>query len=69
MTNVADELQVQIKRVRDEILPAVYDGLGEAGKPAAMMMRADLDATTKAILDGDLAEMIARLESLKGWEL
>lgn len=68
MGDLATELQVQIRRVRDKIIP-VYDSLGEGGKPAAMLMRADLDATTKAILDGDLAEMIARLESLKGWEL
>lgn len=68
MANVADELQVQIKRVRDKILP-VYDSLGASGKPGAMLMRADLDATTRAILEGDLVEMIARLESLKGWDL
>jgi hypothetical protein len=68
MGDLATELQVQIRRVRDKIIP-VYDSLGESGKPAAMLMRADLDATTKAIIEGDLAEMIACLESLKGWEL
>lgn len=68
MPNLADELQEQIRRVRDKILP-VYDSIGEGGKPAAMLMRADLDATTKAILTLDTIEMIRCLESLRGWEL
>ncbi len=64
---LGDALPREIARVRDEVLPVYLSML--AGHAAAAMMRADLDAATKALADGDVIEMARRYESLKGWQL
>lgn len=66
---LGDALPREIARVRDEVLP-VYDALPNgAGKPAAFLMRADLDLASKAMIEGDCVTMIQVYESLKGYNL
>lgn len=67
--SLADALPEEMARVRDELLP-VYDALpGGVGFFAATMMRADLDRAAKALAEGDVVEMIAVYQSLKGFKL
>lgn len=63
---LGDALPREIARVRDEVLPA-YLEIGAAGQFAATMMRHDLDAASKAMIEGDTVAMIAAYESLKGY--
>ena len=63
---LADALPREVARVRDEVLPA-YLEIGPAGQFAAAMMRRDLDAASKAMIEGDTVEMIRVYESLKGY--
>lgn len=67
MSTVGDELPKQIARVRDDLLP-VYDGI-PGGQIAASLMRADLDRASKAMIAGDVVEMVRAHEALKGWQL
>lgn len=63
--SLADALPREIARVRDEVLPA-YLAIGAPGTFAVMMIRADLDAASKAMIEGDTVEMIRVYERLKG---
>lgn len=67
MTALGDELPRQIARVRDVVIPA-YLECGIGGTFAVAMMRADLDRASKAMIEGDVVEMLRVCESLKGWE-
>ena len=58
-------LPKEMARVRDEILP-LYAEIKE-GAYAAMMMRRDLDLAAKAMIEGDVVEMMRVYQSLKGW--
>jgi hypothetical protein len=52
-------------RVRDEVLPA-YLEIGPPGAfGAAMMIRADLDAAAKAMVEGDVVSMLRCYQVLK----
>ncbi|HEX5242562.1 MAG TPA: hypothetical protein VFW23_04805 [Tepidisphaeraceae bacterium] len=64
--SLGDALPREISRVRDHVLPA-YLAIGPAGVFAASMMRADLDAASKAMIEGDTVAMIRVYESLKGY--
>ena len=68
MTTLGEELPRQMARVRDEILP-VYLEIGPAGAIAAAMMRVSLDRAAKAMIEGDVVEMLRACEDLKGYEL
>jgi hypothetical protein len=68
MKTLGDELPKEIARVRDKVLPA-YLEIGPAGAIGAAMIRADLDAASRAMIEGDLLAMIRAYESLKGYEL
>lgn len=68
METLGDALPKEIARVRDEILP-VYLEIGPAGEIAAAMIRADLNAASKAMMEGDVVSMINIYNSLKGYEL
>lgn len=57
-------LPAMIAKVRDEILP-LYLEIGPSGAIGAMLIRADLDAASKAMIEGDLPGMIAAYQSLK----
>lgn len=63
---LGDALPREVARVRDEVLPA-YLEIGPPGQFAAAMMRRDLDAASKAMIEGDTVEMIRVYESLKGY--
>lgn len=58
-------LPALIAKVRDEILP-LYVELGPTGAIGAALIRADLDRASKAMIEGDLTEMIAAYQELKG---
>lgn len=68
MSSVAEELQKQISRVRDEIMP-VYQEIGLPGKPALFLMQRELDTAVKALAEGDAIACIRSLEGLKGFNL
>lgn len=68
INTLGDELPRQIARVRDELIPA-YLACGPGGMPAVILMRADLDRASKAMIEGDVVEMLRVCESLKGWQL
>lgn len=68
MSSLGTELPKEMARVRDRLLP-LYDSLpNRAGMFAATMMRAELNRATKALAEGDLAQMIRSYESLKGFK-
>jgi hypothetical protein len=69
MTDVetlADALPREMARVRDDVIPA-YMAIGISGQFALAMMRASLDRATRAIMLGDVVEMLQCLEDLKGF--
>jgi hypothetical protein len=68
MNTLGDELPRQIARVRDELIP-VYLECGVGGSFAVTMMRADLDAASKAMIEGDVIEMLRICQKLKEWQL
>lgn len=65
---LGDELPRQIARVRDVVIPA-YLECGPGGAFAVAGMRADLDRASKAMVEGDVVEMLRVCEALKGWQL
>jgi hypothetical protein len=67
-TTLGDQLPKEMARVRDDIMPA-YIEIGQAGKFALAMMRVDLDAATKAIMEGDVVEMLRCYQKLKGYKV
>lgn len=68
MTTLGDELPRQIARVRDELIP-VYLECGPGGMFTVTMMRADLDAASKAMIEGDVVAMVRICQKLKEWKL
>jgi hypothetical protein len=68
MNTLGSELPKEMARVRDEVLPE-YLAIGPSGAFAAAMMRADLDRAAKAMIEGDVVEMLRAYESLKGYNL
>lgn len=68
MTTLGDELPQQIARVRDELIPR-YLECGPGGAVAVAMMRADLDRASKAMIEGDVVEMLRVYQKLKEWQL
>lgn len=67
-TTLGDSLPAEMARVRDVVIPA-YQSIGPAGGFALAMMRNDLDAAAKAMMEGDLAAMITSLQALKDYKL
>ena len=64
---VGDALPKEMARIRDRVLP-VYDAI-PSGAIAAAMMRHDLDAAARAMIAGDIVEMIRAYDSLRGYSL
>lgn len=64
---LGDALPREMARVRDVLMP-LYQSIGPAGGFALACMRADLDAAAKAMIEGDLLEMIKAYEALKGYK-
>jgi hypothetical protein len=68
MSTLGDELPKQMARVRDVLIPA-YLACGPGGAFAVAGMRSDLDRAAKAMIEGDIVEMVRVCQSLKGWQL
>lgn len=66
--SLGEALPLEVARVRDEVLPAYLD-IGTPGAFAVAMMRKDLDAASKAMIEGDTVEMIRVYQSLKEYKL
>lgn len=66
--SLGTELPKAIARVRDRVLPA-YLEIGPPGMFAATLMRKDLDAASKAMIEGDVVEMIRVYRALESWQL
>lgn len=64
--SLGEALPREMARVRDKVMPA-YLSIGEPGKFALILMRADLDAAAKAMIEGDVVAMIQAYDSLKGY--
>lgn len=64
MASVGEEIQVEIKRVRDTVLP-FYDELGPVGVYGATRIREELDAATKALAEGNVIQVLRSYEALK----
>lgn len=65
---LGDALPKEIARVRDKVMPA-YIEIGPPGQFALALMRASLDAASKAMIEGDCVAMIAAYEDLKGYQV
>ncbi len=65
---LGEVLPIEIARVRDVVIPA-YMECGAGGMPAVILMRADLDSASKAMIEGDVIEMMRVYQSLKEWKL
>lgn len=59
-------LPAEMARVRDEVIP-MYVEIGAPGAIALMLMRAELDAATTALAEGDVVQMLLSYEALKGF--
>lgn len=75
MTRVSDShislgeaLPAEMARIRDVLIPA-YQECGVGGQFALAMMRADLDRAAKALIEGDVVEMLRVYQSLKDYSL
>ena len=64
---LGEALPKEMARIRDDVLP-IYDSI-PTGVFAATMMRADLDAAAKAMMEGDVVEMLRVYQSLKGYDV
>jgi len=64
---LGEALPMEMARVRDQVMPA-YIAIGPPGAFALAMMRAELDAATKAIMEGDTVAMLRHYESLQGYD-
>lgn len=68
MGTLGDALPAEMTRVRDKVIPA-YIEIGDSGKFALAMMRADLDRAARALAEGDITEMLSAYLSLKEYHL
>ena len=66
--SLGEALPLEMARVRDEVMPA-YQAIGSAGGVALMMMRVDLDAAAKAMIESDTVAMIRVYQKLKGYSV
>ena len=62
---LGEALPREMARVRDKVLPYYTPEVN--GQFAASLMRRDLDLAAKALVEQDVAAMVAALESLRGW--
>lgn len=65
---LGNALPREITRVRDEVLPE-YIAIGPNGALAVLMMRATLDRASRAMIEGNVVEMLRVYETLKGYKL
>lgn len=65
MNSLGTALPEEMRRVRDEVIPA-YVEIGPAGAFAVTWMREALDVATAALARGDTVAMLRSYEKLKG---
>ena len=65
--SLGEALPKEIARVRDQVMPA-YLEIGAPGLFALTMMRRDLDAASKAMMESDVVAMLRCYEALKGYD-
>ena len=68
MTTLGDALPKEMKRIREDVIPA-YQQIGPAGAFALAMMNNSLTHAEKAMMEGDVARMVVCCEDLKSYEL
>jgi hypothetical protein len=68
MTSLGEALPAEMARVRDKVMPA-YIEIGPAGAIALAMMRQSLDRAAKAMMEGDVIEMMRAYKDLKEYSL
>lgn len=64
MTTLADELPRQMRRVREELIPA-YQAIGSAGHFAIAFLNQDLREAEEAMAQQDTVRMIAACKKLQ----
>jgi hypothetical protein len=64
--NLADAVIAEMARVRDQIMPNYYE-IGDAGRPALVMMRVTLDAAARALAEQDAIKLLVIHQDLKGF--
>lgn len=67
MNTLGDALPEEMARVRKLIVRYRHPALGGSGEIAARMMEASLQAADKAVMSGDVIEMLRCYEDLKGY--
>ena len=68
MESLGEALPKEMARVRELIVMYRDPSLNGAGNLAAAMMERSLVAADRAIVSGDLAEMICCFKDLKEWD-
>ncbi len=63
---LADDLQDEIRRVRDQVMPA-YIQIGPSGCVALALMRKDMDVAINALAQHNATECLRMLEVLRGY--
>lgn len=63
--SLGEALPVEMKRVREKVMPA-YREIGPAGAFALAWMGQALDDAAKALAEGDVIAMMRAYETLKG---
>jgi hypothetical protein len=66
ITTLADALPAEMARVR--VVLGHYKELGPVGAIGAMFIEQDLQAADKAVMSGDVVDMLQAFETLKGIE-
>ena len=64
ITTLADALPAEMARVR--VVLGHYKELGPVGAIGAMFIEQDLQAADKAVMSGDVVQMLRVFETLKG---
>lgn len=64
ITSLADALPAEMARVR--VVLGYYKALGAVGAIGAMFIEQDLQAADKAVMSGDVVQMLRIFETLKG---
>lgn len=64
---LGEALPLEMARVRDVVMPR-YVEIGPVGQFALVLMRKDLDDAAKAMIEGDVIEMLRVYQSLRDTE-
>ena len=68
MSSVGEDIQNEIRRVRDVLIPMYLELPKNAGAFGAAMMRQALDRATKALAEGDVVAIVRSYAELKDFE-